>query len=111
MLDYYKINQGRTSTTKTNSSVPLGSPNSKATQMLYDYTLPQTNRQVSGAIVWIAQKRKVAKPDLPTLKQALSGGEADEWKKAMQVEYDALILNGTWRLVDRPSDQHILTDK
>jgi len=24
----------------------------------------------------------------------------DEWKDAMQKEYDALIKNGTWRLVD-----------
>ena len=26
----------------------------------------------------------------------------DEWKHAMQKEYDALIKNGTWRLVDPP---------
>jgi hypothetical protein len=26
----------------------------------------------------------------------------DEWKDAMQKEYDALIKNGTWRLVDPP---------
>ncbi len=45
MLDYYKINQGRTSTAKINSSVPLGSPHSKATQILYDYALFQPNCQ------------------------------------------------------------------
>jgi len=26
----------------------------------------------------------------------------DEWKEAMQKEYDALIKNGTWKLVDPP---------
>lgn len=26
----------------------------------------------------------------------------DEWKDAMKKEYDALIKNGTWRLVDLP---------
>jgi len=26
----------------------------------------------------------------------------DPWKHAMQKEYDALIKNGTWRLVDPP---------
>ena len=26
----------------------------------------------------------------------------DEWKEAMQKEYDALINNGTWKLVDPP---------
>lgn len=45
------------------------------------------------------------------MKQAMNGAEADEWKKAMQVEYDALISNDTWKLVDRPSDQHVLTAK
>jgi len=27
----------------------------------------------------------------------------DEWKDAIQKEYDALIKNGTWRLVDPPT--------
>jgi hypothetical protein len=26
----------------------------------------------------------------------------DEWKEVMQNEYDALIKNGTWKLVDPP---------
>jgi hypothetical protein len=26
----------------------------------------------------------------------------DEWKESMQKEYDALINNGTWKLVDPP---------
>jgi hypothetical protein len=26
----------------------------------------------------------------------------DEWKEAIQKEYDALIKNGTWKLVDPP---------
>ena len=26
----------------------------------------------------------------------------DEWKEAMQKEYDSLIKNGTWKLVDPP---------
>ena len=29
----------------------------------------------------------------------------------MQREYDALIANGTWKLVERPADQHVLTAK
>lgn len=41
----------------------------------------------------------------------MNGAEVDEWKKAMQVEYDALISNDTWKLVDRPSDQQVLTAK
>ena len=41
----------------------------------------------------------------------MSVGEIDEWKKTMQVKYDALISNGTWKLVDRLSNQHYLTGK
>ena len=29
--------------------------------------------------------------------------QCDEWKEAMQNEYDALIKNGTWKLVDPPN--------
>ena len=29
----------------------------------------------------------------------------------MQREYDALIENGTWKLVERPKDQHVLIAK
>lgn len=29
----------------------------------------------------------------------------------MQTEYDAVIANGTWKLVKRSTDQHILTAK
>eukprot|EP00253_Pinus_taeda_P018873 PITA_18873 len=34
-----------------------------------------------------------------SLKEATSH---DEWKEAMQKEYDALIKNGTWKLIDPP---------
>lgn len=84
--DYYKINQGKASTAKPNSSVPPGSPHRKATQILYNYALSQPDQQASEGFVRIARKKNVSKPDLPTLKKALSGGEADEWKKTMQVE-------------------------
>ena len=111
MHDYYKINRGRTYNGKTNSSIPPGSPHSQATQMLYDYAFSQSNRQVSGGFVRIAPKRKVAKPDLLTLKQIMIGGEADEWKKRKQVEYDTLILNGIWKLIGRPFNQYVVTSK
>ena len=109
--DYYGISRGKISTVKTNSSVPLNSPHSKASQALYDYALSHIDKQEPGGFVRIARKAKTSKPDFPTLKQAMNGGEVEEWKKAMQVEYDALISNGTWKLVDRPSDQHVLTAK
>lgn len=43
--------------------------------------------------------------------EALSSKEAPQWKKAMQDEYDALIENGTWYLVDPPSDCNIISSR
>jgi hypothetical protein len=33
------------------------------------------------------------------------------WNQAMQDEFDALIANGTWTLVPRPPDAHVVTGK
>ena len=32
----------------------------------------------------------------------IESSECDYWKEVMQNEYDALIKNGTWKLVDPP---------
>lgn len=42
----------------------------------------------------MAQK-KVSKPDPLFLKQAISEGKAEKWKKTMQVKYNILISNDT----------------
>lgn len=41
----------------------------------------------------------------------MQSNKANKWKEAMQREYDALIANGTQKLVERPANQHILTAK
>ncbi len=46
-----------------------------------------------------------------SLKNALKSDEADAWREAMRVEYEALIANGTWVLVDCPNYQHVLSGK
>lgn len=43
--------------------------------------------------------------------EALSSSHADQWKKAMQEEYDSLLQNKTWSLVDLPSDKRALPCK
>ncbi|KAH9105065.1 hypothetical protein LEN26_014880 [Aphanomyces euteiches] len=40
--------------------------------------------------------------------EALSGPDADKWRDAMQLEVENLIGNGTWELVDRPSNTNIV---
>ena len=46
-----------------------------------------------------------------TIKQALEGEHAQEWKAAADAEYSALMENKTWDLVDRPSNRKVLTNK
>ncbi|POM59763.1 Integrase catalytic core protein [Phytophthora palmivora] len=41
-------------------------------------------------------------PTPRSLKQALSGPHREQWKQALELEYDSLIENGTWRLVRLP---------
>lgn len=49
--------------------------------------------------------------DPQTADEALSSSHADQWKKAMQEEYDSLIQNKTWSLVDAPSGKRVLPCK
>ncbi|XP_017482478.1 PREDICTED: uncharacterized protein LOC108371430 [Rhagoletis zephyria] len=46
-----------------------------------------------------------------TAAEALSGQHAQEWQKSMQTEYDALIANGTWSLVELPEGHKAIGSK
>ena len=53
--------------------------------------------------------------DIPTdpsnLQQALQGPEAVQWKAALDSEYNSLIQNQTWQLVDRPPNRSVVSCK
>lgn len=49
--------------------------------------------------------------DPVTPDQALSGNDADKWKKAMSDEYNSLIENGTWTLEDLPPGRKAIANK
>jgi hypothetical protein len=49
--------------------------------------------------------------EYPTLKKALEGNNRDSWLDAMQLEYDALIENGTWEVVPRPKFRKTISVK
>lgn len=49
--------------------------------------------------------------DPQTLDEALSSPHADHWKEAMQEEYNSLMKNKTWSLVDLPSGKKALPCK
>ena len=44
-------------------------------------------------------------------KAAMNTSEAPSWIKAMQEEYDSLIKNDTWEIVNKLLNQHTLTGK
>ncbi len=112
-VDYKKYFEKRkAATTKTNSSVPIASPHLEARCILFDYALSQPKKQASCGFVRVAQKKaKASTPNMLSLKNALKSDEADAWREVMRVEYEALIPNGTWVLVDFPNHQYILSDK
>jgi len=35
----------------------------------------------------------------------------EEWKKAMQEEYQSIMKNGVWEIIPRPSDKLVVTSK
>ena len=50
-------------------------------------------------------------PEPHTRRQALQRPDAARWQIAMQDEYDSLIKNETWTIVDRPATQHVLSTR
>lgn len=43
--------------------------------------------------------------------EAFSGEDQCEWKNAVKEEFQAQIKNGTWKITDRPMDQHIIESR
>jgi len=50
-------------------------------------------------------------PDPQTYNEAIRAPDAEEWRKAIQTEYDSLMENNTWRAVDLPPGRKALTTK
>lgn len=46
-----------------------------------------------------------------TAEEALSTADKDRWHGAMQTEYDALMKNETWDLVDLPRNRRAIKSK
>ncbi|CAI7806042.1 unnamed protein product [Closterium sp. NIES-53] len=46
-----------------------------------------------------------------TLKEALENSDAEEWKKAMEIELKSIEENGTWELVELPKGRKAITSK
>jgi hypothetical protein len=62
-----------------------------------------------GAANYTTTNETVSEPN--TYHQAKRIPSWPQWRTAMKSEYDSLIANGTWILVPRPQDRHVLSGK
>lgn len=53
----------------------------------------------------------MAIPDPITVKEALSGPNAKQWKEAMDEEYKSLLENNTWEITTLPANKHAIPCK
>ncbi|CAI7744183.1 unnamed protein product [Closterium sp. NIES-54] len=76
-----------------------------------------TPQQRQGLHVPVAEeegrgKRRIqATNRLTTLKEALESSDAEEWKKAMEIELKSIEENGTWELVELLEGRKAITSK
>ena len=59
---------------------------------------------------WTASKGESVQEPV-TVEEAMASKEWKEWRCAMEQEYDALVENGTWDLVDLPPDRKAIDSK
>lgn len=57
----------------------------------------------------IAQEFPLAEPQ--SFEEAVSSPDSHEWRAAMKSEYDSLISNNVWKLVDRPPSENVVKCK
>jgi hypothetical protein len=50
-------------------------------------------------------------PEPQNRKTALASSERKQWEQAMQEEYNSLLENKTWEVVDRPTNRKVLTGR
>lgn len=49
--------------------------------------------------------------DSPTVNEALSGQDANEWRKAMRDEIDMIEMLGTWDIIQPPPNANIINSR
>ena len=51
------------------------------------------------------QANSVTEPEPRTFRQAIHGHQSDYWRDAATLEYNTLVENGTWEIVDLPQGE------
>ena len=72
---------------------------------------PPTEWWISQPADNLAAAGAVSHQESASYKQALRSPQAEQWKAAMEIEYDALTSRETWRLVPRPARRKLVDSK
>ena len=71
---------------------------------------PQRNRTIPDRYGWGYANMVIAE-EPQNINEALNCQYADQWKEAAQNEFNSLIANGTWDLVDLPENKKLIGSK
>ena len=86
-------------------------PETSATSSENNEPIPRRSQRDRRLPPFLASNYVLIAEKDPTLKEALGSAERQLWKQAMQEELDSLAENGTWDLVDLPSDKKIVGNR
>lgn len=74
--------------------------------------IPRSHEHMVRVLATLARGEDNEGPDEPlTLKEAMSSSYWEEWRKAMEAEYDSLIENDTWTLETAPSGRKVISGR
>ena len=73
---------------------------------------PKFHEHMVRVLALLARGSETAGQDEPaTLREAMASPHWDEWRKAMEAEYQSLMDNETWTLTDAPTDRKTITGR
>ena len=70
-----------------------------------------TTKEAKPRICMMSTSAMTLGPEPQTRKDAMASTEWKQWERAMQEEYNSLLENQTWEIVDRPADRKVLTGR
>jgi len=95
-------------------------PRTKVTSFVSSTPIPRgmavkgemiTKEAIQPCICLMSTSTRILGPEPHTRKDAMTSTEWKQWEQAMQEEYNSLLENQTWEIVDRPTDRKVLTGR
>ena len=92
--------------------------NRRRDESTHEFRHSDGGRIAQGNMSLLDRKELVTRPDFPqdvsdptTLKEAMNHPNADQWKLAMEAEYQSLLDNGTWECAELPEGRKAINTK